>query len=194
VFVLGLALESSSFAGPFPGDGVEGPPLLYQDNGNGTITDLNTNLTREKKDNSGGVHDVANTYAWSSTGIAPDGPLFTDFLDKLNNRCAKNEDLVCTHDANCRAVGGKCGFAGKRDWRIPNVKELQSIVDYGTFNPAIDTSCWYWRDEPQNHLWSSTPSASNGSDAWFVDLNAGFVHTGNKKNNALRAFAVRGGW
>jgi len=34
----------------------------------------------------------------------------------------------------------QCGYAGHRDWRIPNVKELQSIVDYSQVNPALAPS------------------------------------------------------
>jgi hypothetical protein len=29
-------------------------------------------------------------------------------------------------------------FAGYTDWRIPNVRELESIVDYGSYNPYLD--------------------------------------------------------
>jgi hypothetical protein len=31
-------------------------------------------------------------------------------------------------------------FAGYSDWRIPNVKELQSIVDYETYFPPVDAA------------------------------------------------------
>jgi hypothetical protein len=53
-----------------PDDGTlqAGAALRYTDNGDGTITDLNTRLTWEKKSMDGGLHDVGNKDPWSSDG------------------------------------------------------------------------------------------------------------------------------
>ena len=69
----------------------------FIDNGDGTITDRETCLVWEKKDNAGGIHDLNNVYQWSSTGSAMDGSVFTVFLAGLNG----------------------AAFAGHRDWRVP---------------------------------------------------------------------------
>jgi len=79
-------------------------------------------------------HAVNDRYQWSSSGTAPDGGLFTDFLDKLNNRCRDDVGVDCSAngDADCAGVGGPCGFAGHRDWRVPSAfvpQELETIVD-----------------------------------------------------------------
>jgi hypothetical protein len=47
------------------GDIQAGAPLSYTDNGDGTITDNNTQFVWEKKDDSGGIHDKDNTYTWN---------------------------------------------------------------------------------------------------------------------------------
>jgi sugar lactone lactonase YvrE len=102
-----------------PDDGAveAGAPLRYRDNGDGTVTDLNTGLMWEKKcDACGGLHDSLTGYRWSGKGDEDD--TIWDWLDDLNSE------------------GGK-GFAGHADWRIPNVKELVSIVTYERFNPAV---------------------------------------------------------
>lgn len=115
------------------GDIQAGATLSYRDKGNGTITDRNTRLVWEKKSDDGSIHDRNNTYTWDE---AFDVHVFT-----LNNTCAKDETVDCSANGNadCAAagVGGKCGFAGKRDWRVPNVKELQSIVNYQFVIPAV---------------------------------------------------------
>ena len=181
----------------FPGDGAgHGAALSYMNNGDGTATDNNTGLMWEVKDDAGGVHDVANTYTWTSTpgGTAANGTLFTEFLDTLNNKCDGDVKITCTIDADCSGgIGnGKCGRAGFRDWRIPHIKELQSIVDYGVAfpGPAIDPT--FPGLTAASDYWSSTEIAGSPSIAWHVFFDNGNVGDA-LKNFALRGRAVRGG-
>ena len=81
-------------------------------------------------------------------------------------------------------------FGGYTDWRLPNVRELQSIVDYGAFSPTIDTTNFV--NAKSDYYWSSTTFDKVASSAWYVDFSDGDVHYNNKtSNNYVRA--VRGG-
>jgi hypothetical protein len=95
-----------------------GIPPRYADQGDGTVRDLNTGLLWEKKVEGSGclhcVHDEA--YRWSVSSEDGSQDNIWDWLDALN---ASN-------------------FAGHNDWRIPNVRELHSIVHYGVARPALD--------------------------------------------------------
>jgi Protein of unknown function (DUF1566) len=190
------ACEAESHA-VFPGDGAgQGAALSYTNNGDGTATDNNTLLMWEVKDNNGGMHDVDNLYTWTvnlSLGTEPNGTLFTVFLNTLNNTCDGDETTACTSNADCTGIGnGLCGHASFRDWRIPHVKELQSIVDYGQNNPAIDPT-FPGLTAVGEPFWSST-TLHQGSPtfAWHVSFSLGSVNA-SFKNVPLYARAVRGG-
>jgi pimeloyl-ACP methyl ester carboxylesterase len=84
----------------------------------------------------------------------------------------------------------KLTLGGKSDWRLPNVRELQSLVDYDSCCPAIDTD--FFPDCLSDWYWSSSTDAGYPGGAWYVDFDDGFV--GNyDKSFSYYVRCVRGG-
>jgi hypothetical protein len=179
--------KGASTAASVPDDGAvqSGGPLRYVDNHDGTVTDLATGLTWEKKcDGCGGLHDYGLALVWS--GESEDETVW-DWLDALNREAA-------------------LGFAGHSDWRIPSVKELVSIVDYERFNPAAPAAfdgaacglgCTDTTDPAcsctgMSFYWTSTTFADFPAHALTVRMNLGLVGDLPKTDRAF-VRAVRGG-
>lgn len=74
-------------------------------------------------------------------------------------------DPVCGDNTKSQ-VGLKC-------WRLPNVKELRSIVDTGRVNPSIDSVAF--PATPDYRFWSSSPYLQGFGYAWHVNFNVGVV-------------------
>ena len=93
-------------------------------------------------------------------------------------------------------------FAEHCDWRVPNVKELHSIVNYENFGPAVsaefNTGCVAGCTvdacscTAAAGYWSSTSGAGNPNGAWDVGFFNGLVVLDDKFMGA-RVRAVRGG-
>jgi len=143
------------------------------DNGDGTITDVNTGLMSEKLSDDGTIHDWNNQYTWDNA-----------FAVKI------------------ATLNGGGGFAGHTDWRLPNYKELISILNLQRVNPAVSpafnaawtpgctvTSC---SCTGSNDYWSSSSDASLQDNAWFVWFYYGLASASHKTDN-LYVRAVRGG-
>jgi Protein of unknown function (DUF1566) len=134
---------------------------LFQNNNDGTISDLATGLMWQKNDNGSGI-DWEHALAYAQT----------------------------QNTAN---------YLGHNDWRVPNAKELQSLVDYtrspyatkaANVGPAINVlfSCTAIKNDGGKadypYYWTSTSAMSmaNGSypSAWYVAF--GQAEDGNGEN------------
>ncbi|MCI0435770.1 MAG: DUF1566 domain-containing protein, partial [Gemmatimonadetes bacterium] len=155
------------------GDIQAGATLAYTDNGDGTITDTNTGRMWEKLSDDGSIHDIDTFYTWANA--------FAGKVAALNSG----------------------GFAGYTDWRVPNVKELQSIVNYENLNPTVSpafnngcisgctvTTCSC--TSTFGFYWSSSTFAGGPGLAWTVGFFIGNTERVDKAGIAL-VRAVRGG-
>ena len=94
---------------------------------------------------------------------------------------------------NCEALD----YAGYSDWRMPNLKELVSIIDYGRQNPAMNATFFPDPLVGVNFYTSSTALAWATTYAWGVKFYRGYVgDTGVDKSTSSGAagvWPVRGG-
>lgn len=74
----------------------------------------------------------------------------------------------------CEVLLNILEFGEYHDWRIPNRRELLSIVDYGRSSPSINTN--YFPDTPLSVFWSSTlrlPFQQTKEFRWTVNFEGG---------------------
>ncbi|MBX3723133.1 MAG: DUF1566 domain-containing protein [Turneriella sp.] len=119
-----------------------------QDNANGTVTDLATNLVWTKcsmdNTNTGTLQTGGSSCANLPTGTRTWGEALTD---------CKNLTL------------------GGRTWRLPNLNEIKSLVYKGANSPAIQTAAF--PGTASLGYWSSTTNAANAANAWAGDFSNG---------------------
>ena len=171
----------------------------------GSLVDTTTGLMWELKDTTcatGDLHCVNNSYAWTSSGTQRDGTLYTVFLAGLNT------DTVPESTNGTGSPGGPACFANHCDWRIPNIAELQTIIDtnqatapgcvVGVANghPCIDVAAF---DPPgygtlDSLYWSDSLYGTHGVEytAWGVYFQTAYASLAPVSVPA-QARAVRGG-
>jgi len=141
-------------------------------------------------------------------GVASPSPRFTD---NSNGTVTDNlTGLIWLKNANCATVSPKTwanaltncnslasGVCGLTDgstagqWRLPNVKELQSLIDFQNVNPALPTGHPF-SNVQEGYYWSATTRAFAPFYAWVVHLSGGYVDRIGKPSS-YSVWPVRGG-
>jgi hypothetical protein len=163
--------QTISYATGDDGDlerGVAWPTPRFTDNGDGTVADNLTGLIWLKNANCGGTKTWANALTFANSlrdGWTGDGS------------------------------GGDCGLSDAStagQWRLPNVRELQSLIDYRVFNPALPGGHPFTSVQSDLY-WSSTSGSSGSSIAWRVNVGGGHVEPVDGKGNLYYVWPVRDG-
>ena len=116
------------------------PTEQFINNNDGTVTDTKTNLM------------------WKRCAEG-----------RTNDNCSVGSNVTVTWEGALQRVlevNRSGGFAGQTDWRIPNIKELMSLVEFQCYEPAINLTVFPYTIDTLNQLsqyWSSTPCISVGS-------------------------------
>ncbi|MBF0525592.1 MAG: DUF1566 domain-containing protein [Deltaproteobacteria bacterium] len=242
----------------------KGAPLSYKDNGNGTVTDINTGMIWQQSDDGkkhtwsdaceyckklklaghsdwriptvdqlGSIVDFSrldpaiNTiyfkgqsgWFWSGsynhddskgasvvsffngglgyygrTGLLAvrcvrgGGSFVSSFVDNHDGTVTQNipnkAGLMWQQDPNSKTSNwqdaceycNKLNLGGKKDWRLPNIRELETIVDRKGNNPLIDSSFFC----ESGYYWSSSTLADMPNTAWLVSFGAGLPYSLSK--------------
>ncbi|HSA33054.1 MAG TPA: DUF1566 domain-containing protein [bacterium] len=70
---------------------------------------------------------------------------------------------------------------GRDDWRLPTTGELEILVNYGRYNPSIDTTAF--PDSSQELFWTASVDLNDEGLSWYVNFRHGYVYRSDKKNN-----------
>lgn len=137
------------------------PDSRYQDNGNGTVSDLHTGLMWQRcsvGQSASNCTDSAIPYTW---------------------------DWALQYPQTLNSLGG---FAGFSDWRLPNSKELESLVEEACHSPAINLT--HFPNTPSSDYLSSSPFVDDLYYAWVVFFSFGGTN-GNYRYNPYYLRLVR---
>lgn len=151
------------------------PDSDFFDSGNGTVLHLPTGLMW-KRCTEGGT--------WTGSYCTPD---VTESVLRLSWQQA----LARVDAVNQGAVGTQ--NAGYTDWRLPDVNELESIVERGCFRPSINIGQF---ENTRLLYWASSPTKSNAANAYLVGFwygGVGGLDTWDDRGNPNLVRLVRGG-
>ncbi|MFO1422246.1 MAG: DUF1566 domain-containing protein [Candidatus Competibacteraceae bacterium] len=136
----------------------------YRDNGDGTVTDVQTGLQ------------------WMRCSLGQEWKGGTCTGEAKKYTWQKALDIAA-------ALNRQGGYAGYRDWRVPTIEELKTLID-PSGSPKINQLAfpntlplWYW---------SSSAYANYPTDAWGIHFSSGNDYVGSKSYDHYTRL-VRGG-
>jgi hypothetical protein len=140
--------------------GTSSPEPRFIDNNDGTVKDLLTNLVWLKDAN---ITNTATTWADAY-----------NWISELNTSGTMN-GTSCGDESN--------GGSHQTDWRLPNRKEMISLLSMANCDPALPdghpienaTTLWYW---------TSSTYKLNTNNAWQISIGTGSISHGSKANTS----------
>ena len=129
------------------------PDSRYQDNGDGTVTDLQVKLM------------------WQRCSLGQSG-----------KKCSEGTaEEFSWHQSfeQAEALNKAGGFAGHTDWRVPTRGELDQLAEKLCWSPAINTSLF--PNTPSSSFWSASAYTGYAGNAWYMNFSNGKATYNHKK-------------
>ena len=148
-----------------------------------------------------GVEQTSNRFTDNTDGTVTDNLTGLIWLKNANCAGTVTWPAALTY---CNALAdGTCSLtdgSSAGNWRLPNIKELQSLINFAYFSPALSdtqgTTQWSESDlfagVQSNEYWSSTTHANFPGSAWCVSMFDGNANH-KIKGNVYYVWPVRGG-
>lgn len=143
--------------------GAAWPDPRFSNNGDQTVTDRLTGLI------------------WTRDGNAP-GP----------GACGPGTDKAWQDGLDYVKCLNANNYLEHSDWRLPNRKELFSLINYGQSNTAAWLNSTGFTNVKGSMYWTSSTFAGYPGQAWFINMWFGHIGSGGIKNQPYYVWPVRG--
>lgn len=158
------------------------PPLLYS-----WVVSFYGGATHPRyKTNSHSVRCVRGTpYVPFEPVVESEGVI----RDTVSNLLWQNNEVVVQNWENASLYCENLTLGGYEDWRLPNYDELQSIIDYSAYRPAVHEI--FRGNTPNSTFWTKTPYAQSAYHYWGVNFETGSISGNSQQNREETANCVR---
>jgi len=125
-------------------------------------------LNTEEPDNSNSVTDILTGLVWIKDGSTPDLGSCTagtkTWQEALDYVACLNIDV----------------YLGHNDWRLPNLHEINSLINCGQGDGATWLNSFGFQNVQSDYYWSSSTSADNTNFAWYMSMGSGLLSPAEK--------------
>ncbi|MES0491145.1 MAG: DUF1566 domain-containing protein [Leptospirales bacterium] len=154
----------------------------------------------EVKGNSRNLRCVSGSYDSSNDYLdMSDGTVFDKSTNLLWQKCSAGLSGSNCTSGTIKVVTWTAGLSycnslslNGYTWKLPNINELKSIVDYTNANPAIDQSA-FPNTASGLYMTSTTLNVTNFTQEWYIDMTNGLVNY-DAKSNIKRVRCVTDGF
>lgn len=75
-------------------------------------------------------------------------------------------------------------YLGRNDWRLPDRRELYSLISHQNINPALQEAHPF-TDVFSGYYWTASPCSRLINQAWYIHMGGGRIYRGIKENSYM---------